>query len=49
LTSIIGWVQLARENHEMSGETLVCVDESASLLRAFIEHSIGICASDMRR
>lgn len=42
LTSIIGWVQLAARDASMSGEALVHVDESASLLRVFIEDLLDI-------
>jgi len=36
LTSIIGWVQLGKDNHDLAGEALIHVDESAALLRIFI-------------
>ncbi len=42
LTSIIGWVQLARRNADMSAECLIHVDESASLLRVFIEDLLDV-------
>jgi two-component system CheB/CheR fusion protein len=42
LTSIIGWVQLAKRDPEMSGEAFVRVDESASLLRVFIEDLLDV-------
>ncbi len=42
LTSIIGWVQLAKSNPDLSGEALVSVDESASLLRLFIEDLVDV-------
>jgi two-component system CheB/CheR fusion protein len=42
LTSIMGWVQLAKSNPEMYGEALVRVDESASLLRVFIEDLLDV-------
>jgi two-component system CheB/CheR fusion protein len=42
LTSIIGWVQLAKRNPDMSGEALSRVDESASLLRTFIEDLLDV-------
>lgn len=42
LTSIIGWVQLAKRNAEMSGEALVHIDESASLLRIFVDDLLDV-------
>ncbi len=42
LTSIVGWVQLAKASPDMLGEALVRVDESASLLRVFIEDLLDI-------
>ena len=42
LTSIIGWVQLALLNQDMSGEALARVDESAKLLRVFTEDLLDI-------
>ncbi len=42
LTSIIGWVQLAKRNPDMCGEALVRIDESASLLRVFIEDLLDV-------
>jgi len=42
LTSIVGWVQLAKSNVELSTEALVHVDESASLLRVFIDDLLDV-------
>lgn len=42
LTSIIGWVQLAKRDPDMSGEALGRIDESASLLRVFIEDLLDV-------
>jgi two-component system CheB/CheR fusion protein len=42
LTSIIGWVQLAKCSPDMFGEALARVDESASLLRVFIEDLLDV-------
>jgi signal transduction histidine kinase len=42
LTAVIAWVQLAKRNPDMSGEALARVDESASLLRTFIEDLLDI-------
>jgi two-component system CheB/CheR fusion protein len=42
LTSIIGWVQLAKRDADMSGEALVRVDESANLLRMFVEDLLDV-------
>jgi two-component system CheB/CheR fusion protein len=42
LTSIIGWVQLAKRSPDMFEEALTRVDESASLLRVFIEDLLDI-------
>ncbi|HVR39552.1 MAG TPA: ATP-binding protein, partial [Thermoanaerobaculia bacterium] len=42
LTSIIGWVQLAKSSPEMYGESLIRVDEGASLLRVFIDDLLDI-------
>jgi two-component system, chemotaxis family, CheB/CheR fusion protein len=42
LTSIIGWVQLAKVSPAMYAEALVHVDESANLLRLFIEDLLDI-------
>ncbi len=42
LTSIIGWLQLAKISPEMHAEALIRVDESASLLRLFVEDLLDI-------
>lgn len=42
LTSIIGWLQLAKVSPEMHAEALIRVDESASLLRLFVEDLLDI-------
>lgn len=42
LTSIVGWVQLAKASPDMQGEALVRLDESASLLRVFIEDLLDV-------
>jgi two-component system CheB/CheR fusion protein len=42
LTSIIGWVQLATRDPDMSGEALIRIAESASLLRVFIEDLLDV-------
>jgi signal transduction histidine kinase len=42
LTSIIGWVQLATGNPDLSGEALVRIDEGAALLRLFIADLLDI-------
>jgi two-component system CheB/CheR fusion protein len=42
LTSIIGWVQLARGNPGIASEALANVDQSASLLRAFVEDLLDV-------
>ena len=42
LTSVLGWVQLARENPDMSEQALACIDESATLLRLFIEDLLDV-------
>jgi signal transduction histidine kinase len=42
LTSIIGWVQLAKSNPDIYSEALARVDESASLLRVFIEDLLDV-------
>jgi two-component system, chemotaxis family, CheB/CheR fusion protein len=42
LTSIIGWVQLATRDREMGGEALLRIDQSASLLRVFIEDLLDV-------
>ncbi|MEO8381034.1 MAG: chemotaxis protein CheB [Acidobacteriota bacterium] len=42
LTSIIGWVQLGKRDPGMYSETLLRVDESASLLRVFIEDLLDV-------
>ena len=42
LTSIIGWVQLAKSTPDMQAEALVRVDESASLLRLFIDDLLDV-------
>jgi two-component system CheB/CheR fusion protein len=42
LTSIIGWVQMAKDIPDMSVEALAHVDESASLLRLFIEDLLDV-------
>jgi signal transduction histidine kinase len=39
---MIGWVQLAKSNPEMSEEAIARVDESASLLRVFIEDLLDV-------
>lgn len=42
LTSIIGWVQLAKEAPAMNADALGHVEESANLLRAFIEDLLDV-------
>jgi two-component system, chemotaxis family, CheB/CheR fusion protein len=42
LTSIVGWVQLAKSNPEMSAEAVARVDESAALLRVFIDDLLDV-------
>jgi two-component system CheB/CheR fusion protein len=42
LTSIVGWVQLAKRNLDLSGEAIVHVDESASLMRIFIDDLLDV-------
>jgi two-component system, chemotaxis family, CheB/CheR fusion protein len=42
LTAVLGWVQLARGNPDLSQEALVCIDESATLLRLFIEDLLDV-------
>jgi two-component system CheB/CheR fusion protein len=42
LTSVIGWVQLAKINPDMQREALLRIDESASLLRVFVEDLLDI-------
>ena len=42
LTTIVGWVQLAKSNPDVLGEALLRVDESASLLRVFVEDLLDI-------
>jgi len=42
LTSIIGWVQLAKVSPAMYAEALVRVDESANLLRLFVEDLLDV-------
>jgi len=42
LTSIIGWVQLGTGNAEMSTEALQHIDESAGLLRVFVEDLLDV-------
>ncbi|HEX7137334.1 MAG TPA: CheR family methyltransferase, partial [Vicinamibacterales bacterium] len=42
LTTIIGWVQLAKANAGLAGEALVHVDESAALLRLFIDDLLDV-------
>lgn len=42
LTSIIGWVQLGRSNPDLSVEALTHIDESASVLRLFIEDLLDV-------
>jgi two-component system CheB/CheR fusion protein len=42
LTSIIGWVQLGKRDPHMYGEALMRVDESANLLRVFIEDLLDV-------
>ena len=42
LTSIVGWVQLAKRSPDMVGEALVHLDESAGLLRVFIEDLLDV-------
>jgi two-component system CheB/CheR fusion protein len=42
LTSIVGWVQLAKGNVDMSADAIVHVDESASLMRIFIDDLLDI-------
>jgi two-component system CheB/CheR fusion protein len=42
LTSIIGWVQLAQRNVDMQKEAMTHIDESACLLRVFIEDLLDV-------
>ena len=42
LTSIVGWVQLAKTSPELSSEAIMRVDESASLLRVFIDDLLDV-------
>ncbi|HEX7421764.1 MAG TPA: chemotaxis protein CheB [Thermoanaerobaculia bacterium] len=42
LTSILGWVQLAKEVPNMSGEAFAQVEQSANLLRVFIEDLLDV-------
>ncbi len=42
LTSIIGWVDLAKSSPDLSTEALLHVDESASLMRLFIEDLLDV-------
>lgn len=42
LTTIVGWVQLAKGNPKMFGEAIERVDESASLLRVFVEDLLDV-------
>ncbi len=42
LTSIVGWVQLAKASPDMVGEALIHLDESASLLRVFVEDLLDV-------
>ncbi|HEU5162206.1 MAG TPA: CheR family methyltransferase, partial [Thermoanaerobaculia bacterium] len=42
LTAVLGWVQLARLNPGVSTEALASIDESATLLRMFIEDLLDV-------
>jgi len=42
LTSILGWVQLAKEAPKMSAEAFTQVEQSANLLRVFIEDLLDV-------
>jgi two-component system, chemotaxis family, CheB/CheR fusion protein len=42
LTAIVGWVQLAQHSPDLTTEALVRVDESASLMRMFIEDLLDV-------
>src|ERR1043166_5115518 len=42
LTVIIGWVQLARSTPDMSGEAIARIDETASLMRLFVEDLLDV-------
>jgi two-component system CheB/CheR fusion protein len=42
LTSIIGWVQLAKKNPEAQGDAITRIDESAALLRTFVEDLLDV-------
>jgi two-component system, chemotaxis family, CheB/CheR fusion protein len=42
LTSILGWVQLAKEAPNMSSEAFTQVEQSANLLRVFIEDLLDV-------
>jgi two-component system CheB/CheR fusion protein len=42
LTSIIGWVQLAQRDPGMARDALIHIDESAGLLRVFVEDLLDI-------
>jgi signal transduction histidine kinase len=42
LTSILGWLQLAKINPDINTEALIRVDESANLLRLFVEDLLDV-------
>ncbi|MCU1231652.1 MAG: ATPase [Acidobacteria bacterium] len=42
LTSILGWLQLAKINPQINAEALMRVDESANLLRMFVEDLLDV-------
>ena len=42
LTSIIGWTQMAKANAGISAEALVRIDESANVLRVFVEDLLDV-------
>src|SRR4029077_9866950 len=42
LTAILGWVQLAKEAPKMSDEALTQIEQSANLLRVFIEDLLDV-------
>jgi two-component system CheB/CheR fusion protein len=42
LTSIVGWVQLAKVSPDLLAEAMARIDESASLLRLFIEDLLDV-------
>ncbi|HEY4642657.1 MAG TPA: PAS domain-containing protein, partial [Thermoanaerobaculia bacterium] len=42
LTSIVGWVQLAKSNVEMSSEALGHIDQSAGVMRVFINDLLDV-------